>query len=505
MLDKTSPMPKQIPTADIQSRKHKGIIPIAAVVIVVIVAIFIFASYEGYIPFLKISTSTNPYYSVANIQQLSSVSSSISNKSNPFNMSYDFTLQLKAKTGPLNLSFNLPIKGFVEHYSPVTRQTANIYLVNLQKQVAALSGSNISSLPSAFDILNLTILTNSTGGELCVPFSVLLDGSNPNIQAKGLLLNDTSLTNSSLICIYVNDKNIISNPLSLLNSTSSLNISQLNVSELNGLNKSLTIKFVNNEVYNGNKCSLISINTTNSFEKEYNASFGFDLCFSNSYGVALYGNFLLNLTKDAGVISSILGSSGSAPSFSNIIISGSLTSSFENPPVSLSSVSSLPSGSYSTNLSRLVGLAQANLGGATSVQAPAALSNYVKTYFPSLVLDQNLSSSGYYTFSSPALILPNSTVYTPGIRLVFSSYPALGENLSELISYSTSYENISIDGYAGLETNYTSGNVSVDVAYILANGNLYAVSGDATGSLYGAQFNSSFPVMLNNFKPSYLS
>ncbi len=354
MLDKTSPMPKQIPTADIQSRKHKGIIPIAAVVIVVIVAIFIFASYEGYIPFLKISTSTNPYYSVANIQQLSSVSSSISNKSNPFNMSYDFTLQLKAKTGPLNLSFNLPIKGFVEHYSPVTRQTANIYLVNLQKQVAALSGSNISSLPSAFDILNLTILTNSTGGELCVPFSVLLDGSNPNIQAKGLLLNDTSLTNSSLICIYVNDKNIISNPLSLLNSTSSLNISQLNVSELNGLNKSLTIKFVNNEVYNGNKCSLISINTTNSFEKEYNASFGFDLCFSNSYGVALYGNFLLNLTKDAGVISSILGSSGSAPSFSNIIISGSLTSSFENPPVSLSSVSSLPAGSYSANLTKFL-------------------------------------------------------------------------------------------------------------------------------------------------------
>ena len=137
--------------------KKKSALPIAVAVIVIAIIVFIFASYEGYVPFLKISATSNPYYSVSNFNQLASVSSKLSNNSGPFNMSYSVLLSLSATAGTSIFSFNLPVNGYISHYSPYTKETAKINVLSLLKSIAALnSQANISTFPSALYYINLT-------------------------------------------------------------------------------------------------------------------------------------------------------------------------------------------------------------------------------------------------------------------------------------------------------------------------------------------------------------
>lgn len=146
-MDDNSIQINKIPNNEAKKRKLVGIV---AVVILAVFLIFIFASYEGYVPFLKISSSSTPYYSVANIQQLSSTISKLQNSSGPFNLSYNLLLSLSATAGSSVFSFNLPINGYIAHYTPYTRGTANIDLGALAKDIASLSSSiNVSSFPKS--------------------------------------------------------------------------------------------------------------------------------------------------------------------------------------------------------------------------------------------------------------------------------------------------------------------------------------------------------------------
>ncbi len=158
--------------SDNSAKKHK-FVAIAAVIVLAVFLIFIFASYEGYVPFLKISPASNPYYSVANVQQLSSTVLKLQNSSGPFNISYSLLLSLSATSGASVFSFNLPINGYISHYKPYTKETADLDLGALVKDISSLSSSiNVSSFPKFLNTVNLTLLSNISYGTLCIPFSM---------------------------------------------------------------------------------------------------------------------------------------------------------------------------------------------------------------------------------------------------------------------------------------------------------------------------------------------
>jgi hypothetical protein len=132
--------PKNIQISSTPNKGQIGHKTTGIIVIIVLLAVlvFVFASYEGYIPFLKLSTSANPYYSVANVQQLSSAVSRLQNSSGPFNISYSLLLSLSATSGTSVFSFNLPINGYIAHYKPYIKQTADINLGALVKDIDSL-------------------------------------------------------------------------------------------------------------------------------------------------------------------------------------------------------------------------------------------------------------------------------------------------------------------------------------------------------------------------------
>ncbi len=330
-----------VSTTRSSSRSHTPII-FAVVIIVIAVIIVIFASYQGYLP-LKIFGSSSPYYSVANVQQLSSATAKLENSSGPFNMSYSLLLSLGGTYNKIDFGFNLPVNGYIAHYSSYTRQTANIDFGSLIKDIAALNMSfNTSLFPSFLDTINLTEESNSTGGDLCVPFSMLANVANTPLATIGASLNDSDVSNSSLFCIGIKTMNVTSNITSLLGL---LNLPS-NSTNLNSVNNYTAIKFVKSATYNGNPCSLLDINTTNAFESKYNMSMGFDFCFSNSYGVPLYGNFMLNLSKDSTVLGSLTNPS---LNFSNLVLNAQFKSEFNSAPVSTATLIALPKGSYVTS------------------------------------------------------------------------------------------------------------------------------------------------------------
>jgi len=328
-------------------KKHKRA-AIAGVVVLVAFLIFVFIAYKGYIPSLNISAAVNPYYSVANVQQLSSTISKLQNSSAPFNLSYSLLLSLSARAGASTFSFNLPFNGYIAHYKPYTRATTDIDLGMLVKDIGSLSKSiNISSFPKLLDNVNLTLLSNVSHDTICVPFSMIASLTNKSLAVIGYSLNDSKINNESLLCVS-------------LNASGFKNFSAMNISNISQISQYLQIKYQKSESYNGNSCSLLDINTTPAFESKYNASMGFSFCFSNVYGMPLYGNFIINLTKDSSAIGKLLnsssGGSSSAPNFSNIILSAALKSSFNPAPSSASSLSSLPVGSYTMSQSMLLGL-----------------------------------------------------------------------------------------------------------------------------------------------------
>ncbi|MGC8533827.1 MAG: hypothetical protein ACP5MV_04355 [Candidatus Parvarchaeum sp.] len=328
------PMPKG-------SKKHRYV-AIAAIIVLAVFLIFIFASYRGYIPFLKVSAASNPYYSVSNFNQLASVSSKLSNTSGPFNMSYSFLLSLGAKSGSSVFSFNLPINGYLAHYKPYNRVAANVDLGTLVKDIASLGiGINTSSFPSAFNTINLTLLSNVSYDTLCIPFSMIASAEKVNLSDLGAALNDSAINSGSLMCF-------VSKTSGLKNSSSLANLSSINNSLMQYSNY-LQVKFLKGETYNGNSCSLLNINTTSAFQSKYNASMGFSFCFSNVYGVPLYGSFILNLTKDSSTIMKIFNSSASNLNVSSLVLSATLKSSFNPIPSSASSLISFPVGSYTFN------------------------------------------------------------------------------------------------------------------------------------------------------------
>ncbi|MCL4376703.1 hypothetical protein M1558_04415 [Candidatus Parvarchaeota archaeon] len=430
-MDATSIQIDRIPNNG--SKKHK-FAAIAAAIVLAVFLIFIFASYEGYVPFLKLSSSSTPYYSVANVQQLSSTVSKLQNSSGPFNLSYSLLLSLSATAGSSVFSFNLPINGYIAHYSPYTKETADIDLGALVKDIASLSSSiNVSSFPKFLDDVNLTLLSNISYGTLCIPFSMIASAQNISLSAVGSSVNDSNINENSLLCVSLKTSNLTSSISSILSNNSA------NISNLSQFNNYIQVKYLKGESYNGNTCSLLDINTTPAFESKYNASMGFSFCFSNTYGVPLYGNFILNLTRDSSKIISLLNSSenaGGAPNFSNIILSASLKSAFNPAPASISGLSSLPAGSYTLNESMLLGMIEslstptitASSSGFSPFAIGSAVCNSTGTYLAGIVgglpFGANNATFDNFTISSPAGFDSNDnfpmngiispTVVTPG-------------------------------------------------------------------------------------------
>ncbi len=357
-------MNTDIPVSTVPPKRMGKILPITAIVVVIVLAVIIL-SYAGYIPISALHTSQSPYYSVSNVSQLAATAASIGSKSGPYNMSYSFTLGLAVNAGPIALNLNLPIKGYEAHYGNNSRDSISMDLGSLVNGLAAINKSIESSFPSALDTVNFSSIINSTGGSLCIPFSLLTDLVHTNASNLGFEFNDSAATNSSLLCIYLPIKNAAYNYSALgneisglsslspsLNSTAAKNIS-------NKINKYITIKFVKTASYNGNACSLVSIASTNAFESKSNVSFSSSFCFSNEYGIALNGSFTFNITKIAGgLLSSLSGSntSNSNLSVTNAVLTGRLSSSPVVAPVSASALTSLPAGSYTMNITQLTSL-----------------------------------------------------------------------------------------------------------------------------------------------------
>ncbi len=397
------------------AKKHK-LVAIAAIIVLAVFLIFIFASYRGHAPSSSVSPTSNPYYSVANVQQLTSTVSKLQNSSSPFNLSYSLLLSLSATAGASVFSFNLPINGYMAHYSPYTRETANIDLGTLVKDIASLSSSiNVSSFPAALDTVNLTLLSNISHGTLCIPFSMIASVEKAPISSIGSALNDSKVNNNSLFCVSLKISNLTNSASSILSSKSA------NISNLSQLNNYLQVKYIKDESYNGNSCSLLDINTTSAFESKYNASMGFSFCFSNIYGMPLYGNFIVNLTKDSSEIMSLLNSSGNTtqvPKFTNIILSASLKSAFNPAPASGLSLSSLPVGSYVLNESRFLEM----LG---FLSAPSVTA----------------TNSGFYPFTIASAACNNTGTYLIGI---VGTLPLGASN--------TTFDNFTISSPTGFDT-----------------------------------------------------
>ncbi|MCL5420814.1 MAG: hypothetical protein M1284_03655 [Candidatus Parvarchaeota archaeon] len=458
----------QIPVASPVSEgggKKRNILPVIAVVIVAIVVIFIFASYKGYVPFIHISSSSNPYYNVANIKQLGSVVTGLSNTSGPFNLSYSLLLNLGARAGSSSFSFSLPINGHIAHYSPYTRAVVGINLLALIKSISALNtGVNLSSFPSFLDQINITAISNKTGGDICVPFGFLAKAGNQSASSIGFMLNDSSAQNSSLFCIGSTAKNAAEN-LSYLSSLLNINGSAINSSSAVNLSQSkyLTVKFVKDVSYNGNSCSLVDINTTSAFESKQNASMSFDFCFSNSYGVPLYGGFILNLSKESSQLSALLTAMNisKGANLSNIVFSAKLQSSF-NPAPLQNAVSLMPAGSYTMNLSQLtslINLARQNSGSGQGVTA---------------------SSNGFSPFTVTAAIC-NSTQTTVAFSVGGLPYNATSATLDNMTLFSPS-------GFTGGSFPVTDTKFSTST---VTPGSSFTAVFPATCSTPGAQFIAS--------------
>ncbi|MCL4397110.1 hypothetical protein M1494_02075 [Candidatus Parvarchaeota archaeon] len=473
------------------AKKHRYA-AIAAVIVLAVFLIFVFASYEGYVPFLKISAASSQYYSVSNINQLASVSSKLSNTSGPFNMSYSMLLSLSAAAGPADFSFNLPINGYIAHYSPYTKETTTIDVLSLLKSIVALNSSlNLSTFPSFLYNINLTSISNRTYSSLCIPFTMISQAANQTLTAVGASVNDTSINNASLLCLSLKTDNIsgiTGNITSLLNSSGDL--SNVNITKVNNtLSKYLQVKYIKSASYNGQACSLLDINSTAEFDSKYNSSIGFSFCFSNNYGVPLYGSLIINLTRDSAAINKALNSSLKV---SNIVLSAQLKSAFNPAPTSVSSLSVLPKGSYVINqtmLSQLIAAAELSNGlQPISVTTPKALLSYVDSYIPGMVFASNLSVdyAGYaFYLNSP----------TQGIFEVFSYSPtSIYNNFSDLytsFSYLPNKYNITIDGEPAIGSNSTITSDYFYQFYTMYNGGILSISAYAP-------LNTSYLTELNN-------
>ncbi len=490
--------------------KKKSALPIAVAVIVIAIIVFIFASYEGYVPFLKISATSNPYYSVSNFNQLASVSSKLSNTSGPFNMSYSVLLSLSATAGTSIFSFNLPVNGYISHYSPYTKETAKINVLSLLKSIAALnSRANISTFPSALYYINLTSIDNRTYSSLCIPFVMISQASNQTLAEVGASVNDTNINNASLLCLSLKTDSmsaLAQNITSLLNSSGNLpnqNFSAVN----NTISKYLQVKYIKGASYNGQGCSILDINSTPEFENKYNTSIGFSFCFSNSYGVPLEGSFIINLTKDSAIINKLLNSS---LSLSNLVLSAKLKSTFNPAPSSASSLSTLPTGSFVINqtlLSHIITAAEISSGIQPTISTPKALLSYVDSYIPGMVFASNLSSD-YSGYTNYYFYLNNPQ---NGISETFGVYPSIPSinNFSQLydsLSYLPNRYNITIGGEPGVASNSTFFNTYSYQFYTLYNGNEYSLSAAVpVNSSYVTELNSTILKMVKNLPLQYIS
>ncbi|MCW1295257.1 MAG: hypothetical protein OH338_00730 [Candidatus Parvarchaeota archaeon] len=496
----TNPTSIQLGPIPNGSNKHKYV-GIAAIIVLAVFLVFIFASYEGYVPFLKISAATNPYYSVSNFNQLASVSSKLSNTSGPFNMSYSMLISLNALAGPASFSFNLPINGYISHYSPYTKEAAKIDVLSLIKNIAAIdSNANISTFPSGLYYINLTSISNRTYSSLCIPFEMVSQMTNQTLTAIGASVNDTSINTASLLCLSLKTDNVskvAGNITSLLGSNlNSVNLSKVN----NSISKYLQVKYIKSSSYNGQACSILDINSTADFQSKYNVSVGFSSCFSNNYGVPLDGSLIINLTKDSAVIDKALNASFN---LSNLILSVQLNSSFNPAPTSVSSLSVLPKGSYTVNqtmLSQLIAAAELSSSlKPTTVATPKALLSYVDAYIPGMVFASNLSfdyssSLNYYFY------LNNPS---KGISETFYSSPSIYNNFSSLYD-SFSYflpnnYNMTIDGQPAFGANSTGITDYSYQFYTLYNGMEVYISASAPlNTSYLTELNSTILKMVKN-------
>lgn len=501
-MDATSTQIGQIPNNG--SKKHK-FAAIAAVIVLAVFLVFIFASYEGYVPFLKISAANNPYYSVANIQQLSSTVSKLQNSSTPFNLSYSLSLSLSAAAGPSVFSFNLPINGYIAHYTPYTKETASIGLGALLNDISRLSSSiNVSSFPKFLDTVNLTLLSNISYGTFCIPFSMIASADNLSLSLLGSTVNDSNVNNDSLFCVSLKTDNLTDSISSALS-----NKSLANISNLSQFNNYIQVKYIKGESYNGNSCSLLDINTTSAFESKYNTSMGFSFCFSNVYGIPLDGNFVLNLTKDSSQIISLLNSSGNMGSlskFTNIIFSASLKSTFDSVPTSASILSILPKGSYTinkTSLSELISSFNPGLEPISNVPTPKALLSYVDSYIPGMVFAGNLS----YNFTNNAELYFYLNKPNYGIAETFDYSPSYtnGSNVYSYFSYLPNIYNLTIDGQPAVGSNSTFGSDYSYIFYTINDGSIYSISASAPlNTSYLTQLNNTIIKMVKNLPLKYI-
>lgn len=478
------------------SKNHRYV-AIAAIIVLAVFLIFIFASYEGYVPFLKLSAAANPYYSVANVQQLSSAVSKLQNSSSPFNLSYSLLLSLSATSGASEFSFNLPVNGYIAHANPYTKETGDVDLGALVKEVGSLSKSiNLSSFPKFLDTVNITLLSNSSSyGTLCIPFSMLASAENTSLSVIGSAVNDSKINNNSLLCVPLKASNITnSSAISGI-----LSKSLTNVSNISQLNNYVQVKYLKSDSYNGNQCSLLDINTTSAFQSKYNSSMSFSFCFSNNYGVPLYGSFVLNLSKDSTAIGRLL---NFPMNFSNIVLSAQLKSSFNSAPSS-SAMAILPVGSYTLNdsiVSEILSeLFLTRNTAAPTVQTPQALLSYLDSYFPGMRFIPENSYSNYYYFVSQN---SSSGSTSPGIYMTFADGPSSYPNSSAI--YSPGDLNISVGGFPGVETSSSYNGGSYIVTNTVVNGVQYTIDGFSVGNSYSKELNSSFTGMLKNINLSYI-
>ncbi|MEM0143590.1 MAG: hypothetical protein QXL94_06530 [Candidatus Parvarchaeum sp.] len=353
-MDDNAPMDNStmIPVNPINAgkKKHKLAAILAAVVLIVFL-VFVFISYEGYVPFLKLSSPSNPYYGVTNVQQLSSAVSKLSNSSGPFNLSYNLLLSAGASIGTSSFSFNLPVNGYLAHFSPYTRASMDINLLPLLKDIKNLNSSlNLSSIPSFLYNINFTALSNHTASSLCVPFLMIAKAANTSVSVIGFGLNDSNANNGSLFCLSIKKNSLAGIGGNLSSYINNTNLNNTNLSAVNAsINKYIQVKVIKGEVYNGNACSILDINTTAVYESKYNVSMGASFCFSNNYGMPLYGSFILNLGKESSLLSKGF---NSTTNISSLVFSAQLKSTF-NPAPSLSAINALPLGSYTLNSTQL--------------------------------------------------------------------------------------------------------------------------------------------------------
>ncbi len=130
----------------------------------------------------------------------------------------------------------------------------------------------------------------------------------------------------------------------------------------------------------------------------------------------------------------------------------------------------------------------------------------MNTYFPSL----HFNSADSYVVSGLTTYYfatqnENPAFTVPGISLSFQVTPDAGETIADVRSALIYYNNISIDGYPSVEFNYNIAGYGQLTAETIAYGYLYTITGEASGSSYITELNSSFPAMVHSLDLSYLS